>query len=367
MQIKKSILFAVLLLITPSIIKASSTISVNCPEKVKENESFTCSIKGNFDKNVNNVIVKYRYSNELIYQSIELKDTWNFMLQDNPSNTKFCLENDLELIGESNLADITFKVASGSANKNLYIEFYDFDATNSSNQIINYSNDPVKKIINVMSNNNNLKTLTIDGQNIGLTENTNYSYNTNKNSITITAELDDTDATCENLTRTVNLVNGNNIITYNVVAEDGSTKRYTINITYVEPKESEVKPNPNTNQTNNGTINNNNLDSTTNTNNISSDDNSNNNNSNNIIENNQIDEKNNEETSIEKNNSKEQTEKVKENKDKEKKTQDIEKTEIKSTDKKKTKIYVVLIIISIVIISLSIIIVKKNWGTLYKN
>lgn len=355
MKIRKRIIALILMIMaTPSLVSAA-IIDVICPEKIKENTDFTCNVRAISDTNINNIIVKYRYSDKILYKSIELKDNWTFLVEDNPSATKFGIKNQTEKVGDISLADITFSAPS-IAGEDLYIEFYDFDATNENADIIYFNNNSLRKNIHVKSNNNNLKTLTIDGENIGLNDNTNYSYNTNKNNITITAELADTNATCENITRTVNLVNGNNIIEYNVVAEDGITKRYTINIVYDKYKEPEVKPNTNTNQTNRGTINSN----------ISSDDNSNSNNSNNVIENNQTDEKNNEGTSIEKNNSKEQTKKVKE-KETEKNNQEVEKTDTKNTDKNKMKIYVVLIIISIVIITLSIVIIKKNWNTLYKN
>lgn len=344
MQIKK-IIFLAILLVTPLTINAASSINVICPEKVKDNTNFTCSVKGNFDKNVNNIIVKYRYSDELSYQSIELKDTWDFILQDNPSNTKIGLRNDFEIIGETNLADIIFKTQSGSINKNLYIEFYDFDGTNSSHQAINYSNDPIKKYIRVMSNNNNLKTLTIDGENIGLTENTNYSYNANKKNITISAELTDANASCENITRTVNLVNGNNIIEYNVIAEDGSIKKYTINVIYNEQKNNDSSYNTNT-------INNNT---------VQPDNNSNNNADNSPSD--QTEENKVEETITDDTTKKEQKDKT-EQKENTKDTKQVETTY--STNNNKKIISVILIIASVGIIGIAIVVAKKNWSTLYK-
>lgn len=364
MKIRKRIIALILMIMaTPSLVSAA-IIDVICPDKIKENTDFTCNVRAISDANINNVIVKYRYSDKISYKSIELKDNWTFLVEDNPSATKFGIKNQTEKVGDISLADITFSAPS-IAGEDLYIEFYGFDATNENADIIYFNNNSLRKNIHVKSNNNNLKTLTIDGENIGLTENTNYSYNTNKNNITITAELSDTNATCENIIRTVNLVNGNNIIEYNVIAEDGSTKIYKINIVYAESKESEVRPNPNTNQTNRGTNNTNNANTISDTNNATSDDNSNNNSTNNIIDNNQDIEKKNEEELTEDITKKEQKEKKENSKDI--KQTETEKTEKKDTDKKKLKINVVLIVISIVIIALSIIIIKKNWGSLYKN
>ena len=254
MQIKKLLILTIALLLTPSVVNAAS-INITCPEKVKENTDFTCTINGTYTENVNHIIVKYRYSDKISYQNIELKDNWTFLLNENPSATKFGIENATEKTGNINIAELTFKATTGSAGKDLYIEFYDFDGSNSSAQVINYTEDPIRKNIHIKSNNNNLKTLTIDNENITLTNETNYTYTTDKDPVIINATLQDDNAACENLTREVTLNEDTKTVTYAVTAEDGSTKEYKITITKNQSNtniQEDTNSNTNANLINNG-------------------------------------------------------------------------------------------------------------------
>ena len=250
---KKLIALILMIMVTPSLVNAA-TVDVICPEKVKENTDFTCTVKAISDTNINNIIVKYRYSDKITYKNIELKDNWIFLVEDNPSPTKFGLKNETEKTGDITLADITYN-ASNAEGENLYIEFYDFDATNNNADVISFTNDPLRKNIHVKSTNNKLKTLTIDNENITLEPNqTNYTYTTNKAKVNITAELDDTNATCDNLNRTVNLTKEETTVTYKVTAEDGTEINYTITIINNNVENSSVESNTESNNTNNGIV-----------------------------------------------------------------------------------------------------------------
>ena len=251
MKIKKIFrLIPLMILATPSLVNAA-TIDVICPESVKENTDFVCNIRGVYDENISSIIVKYRYSNELTYKNIELKDNWQFMLEDNPNATKFAIENEIEKTGDISLADITFN-ATNAAGKDLYIEFYDFDGTNKNAQVINYSTDSVRKNIHVKSKNNNLKTLLIDNEPIELLENvTDYTYTTTKDKVNISATLSDLSATCENLNREVVLDNDTKEVLYRVYSEEGRLREYKITIS--KEIENQVNDNNIENQNNNQT------------------------------------------------------------------------------------------------------------------
>ncbi len=81
-------------------------------------------------------------------------------------------------------------------------------------------------ISRVLSSNNDLSSLSVDGTNILTTS----SYSTNNSSVNITALASDTSATISG-TGTKNLDYGNNSFTISVTAENGSKRNYPITIT----------------------------------------------------------------------------------------------------------------------------------------
>lgn len=87
-------------------------------------------------------------------------------------------------------------------------------------------------VIHTKSSNNYLSSLTISGYPFNFNRNTtNYDLNINQESININAVTLDKSATVESGLGKINLSYGKNVININVVAEDGSRRIYTLNIT----------------------------------------------------------------------------------------------------------------------------------------
>lgn len=100
------------------------------------------------------------------------------------------------------------------------------------NNDINFSpnkkeeNEPIKQE-KIKSNDNTLKVIIIDGKEVDISENINYS--TTKEKVNIEVTPNDTKATYE-IKNNTTLSIGENKININVTAEDGTTKTYNINI-----------------------------------------------------------------------------------------------------------------------------------------
>jgi len=369
----KKILFTLLLIPTSAL---ANEINLNCPPKANSGTTITCDIHANITENSIDE-VKFLYKDISIpFEKFTPEDNWRIEQGGTNLSTGIVLIRNDEVSGITKLGTITYQLPDQQ--NDMTIMIYGFDATNTSAQVINFSNSTSSANIHINKTNNFLKSLLINGNDIGFNKNKlDYQYTTTSSTAEISAELDDISATCNNLARTVNLVNGNNIIEYKVIAENGSSKIYTINIIYIEQIEPEIKPNPNPNEPNNGSNNNENNsnndnqsinNSNNNANNSNNDNqsiNNSNNNTNDIIENDQNDEKNNEETIIEKEEN-EKKEEIETN-DEEKNQITESQPELKNTNNKKKILNALLIIISILSIIVSIVLVKKNWSILYKN
>ena len=226
------LLFSMLLLIFPSFVYAAS-IDVECPEKVNQNTSFTCTIKGNFSQNVDHILIKYSYNSKLSYSNLELLDNWTLSSDESNNNKSFVIENNNNKIGSIVFAKIKFNVSDNIQGQNLDLQFYGFDATNSSAELIDFSPSVINKSIYVNSTNNSLKQVSIDGDVIEINDSVStYNYITNKSSVNIVGELVSQTSICEDLSRTVELNEGVNDVLYTVIAEDGTSRIYTLKITY---------------------------------------------------------------------------------------------------------------------------------------
>jgi len=230
----KLILTALLLFITPSFVYAAS-INIDCPSKVNQGSQFTCTIGGNFNKNVNRILVKYSYNSKITYSNLELLDNWTLSSDESNNNKSFIIENSSDKTGNIQFSKITFNIANNTQGQNLDLQFYGFDATNSSAELIDFNPSIVNKSIHVNSTNNSLKRILIEGNEITLVDSSVvYEFISNKKNITIIGELDSSVATCENLSRNVELNEGENTIIYTVYAEDGTPNTYTFKIIYEE-------------------------------------------------------------------------------------------------------------------------------------
>ena len=353
--------FLICLLFVPIIVYAND-ISISCPSKINAGTNIMCNVQANFSDNVSDQ-VSFLYNNDgIIFKSFAAAEGWNVSEGGNASAKGVVLSRSNEVSGAVNLGTVTY--VTSNLFDDFSIRIYDFDATNTRAQKINFSTLESSANVHVNHANNYLKSLLINGVDIGFNrDKTDYSYSTSNDTIDIVAELDDSLAICENLHRVVNLSYGNNVIEYVVSAEDGSLRTYRINVTY------NVNNNNNNNNNNNTNVNNNNSVNSNNNNNV-------NNNSDNIDTNNIDDINNNNSSNVDNsddvNNNRNENKMPDKNKDND--TSKIQKdnnedsvdNSSQKTIKVKNKMNLLLAFVCLVLIVICTIFIKKNWKSLYK-
>lgn len=226
---KKSIFLMFIFLLVPLKAFAANDVSISCSKtKLKINEETTCKINANnLNFNAIDVTGKIKLGSNLqLVSSSYDKGTWLSL------DNKFSV-TDINLMRHSNekvnsITIATFKIkASDTATGESSIEFNNIALGNSEYQSVSLSCSPVK--INFGSNINTLESLSIKGFDIKFTkDNTNYTIDTEENSIVIEATATDNKAKISG-TGKVNVPYGNNTINVTVTAENGSKKTYKIN------------------------------------------------------------------------------------------------------------------------------------------
>lgn len=230
---------------------SANEMSISCPSKINSSSDVICSVKANFTINSDQVAFMYQNDN-VLFDNFSPSDGWS-ITEGGTSNSKgVVLTRENEVSGISDLGSITYK--STGLTENFSIKIYGFDATNGNADRIDFSNNESIANIHVNHSNNYLKSIVINGNDIGFNKDkVSYSYSSVSDTVTISAVLDDNTAYCENLNRTVKLNDGNNIVEYNVKAENGVVRTYRISILY-----NKINNNSNNNADNNSNNNTNN-------------------------------------------------------------------------------------------------------------
>lgn len=227
------LLYAIFLPINVKALDAS--VTMNCtPSEVKKGGEITCVINLQTEDKIKKVEGLFTYDPtiiDLITPGITgnaisiLDETSDGLSTTSPiANIKFKVkEGATESTGINPLASITLS--------NLRVTNYANDTKDLSTITFNYR---------VLSTNNSLNSLSVDGSNITLDDKTNYSYTltSDKSSISINYNKGHPNQVVtvsykgKNITSNTisNLDYGNNIITINVHPEDGQDKTYTLTV-----------------------------------------------------------------------------------------------------------------------------------------
>lgn len=223
---KKRLLIFFLILLTPSIIKASS-VAIYCDSEVIKNDSFSCSIKGNSTNIVIGLSMKIKTGNNITFSSFTRNNKW----QGDGEGGKIDLYTSEDLKGNFDIGTITFKVNRNQSGIDSNIglnEIMFFGEDGTSENINNYS-----KKIRIASTNNNLSNLSINSGTLNPNFNSNittYSTTINTSEIIISAQTENNKANITGDIGKKKLSYGNNTFRINVVSESGNIKTYTINI-----------------------------------------------------------------------------------------------------------------------------------------
>lgn len=217
----KKILIILILLFPTSVL----ALSLDCPDIASSNEEVICTLKEN---EINGLRAKLELEGGLTYQKIVLTSPWTSYYQ---SNLGFTLGN----IKENTPLDakLYLKVNNqAEVGKEYSITLKEVEESNL--ELKNTSLDSISSKIKIISDNNNLSTLTIKNETITpkFQENiTTYYVNTENNQVEIEATPKDLSAKVEGDIGTHSLDYGVNKFLIKVTSPRGHIKEYTIYIT----------------------------------------------------------------------------------------------------------------------------------------
>lgn len=217
----KKILIILILLFPTSVL----ALSLDCPNIASSNEEVICTLKEN---EINGLRAKLELDGGLTYQKIVPTSSWTSYYQ---SNLGFTLGN----IKENSPLDakLYLKVNNqAEVGKEYSVTLKEVEESNL--ELKNTSLDSISSKIKIISDNNNLSTLTIKNETITpkFQENiTTYYVNTENNQVEIKATPKDLSAKVEGDIGTHSLDYGVNKLLIKVTSPRGHIKEYTIYIT----------------------------------------------------------------------------------------------------------------------------------------
>lgn len=211
---------------------SAAEVSLSCPSSVNSGESVTCSININSGSEyVAGFEASINAGNGLTYKSYSPSSGWagtstssNFLVYGNKVN------------GSKTLGKYVY-TAKGNPNDKLTISLKDISVSNENGNAIS-SNSSASATIRIKCNDNNLKSLTVDGLSVsGFNKDTlTYNMTTEKTSINIAASASSSYAKISGTgKKTVNY--GKNVYDVVVTSESGSKKIYKINVTRPDNRE----------------------------------------------------------------------------------------------------------------------------------
>ena len=182
--IKRICFMTIVFLISISIKVYANELTIDCQDSINpENENtLECVLKGNFTDNVNSIKVRYIIPDGVEFQSFTPSNEWNLEQGGTAETTGFILRiNDGDLNGEVEFGKFTFSVPSTYNKDSVSLKIYELDATNTSCQIVEFSEDEIIKSIQIEKQNNNNPSDTQDDDNTHTNENDKNNNNNGSN------------------------------------------------------------------------------------------------------------------------------------------------------------------------------------------
>lgn len=233
-SVKKVLLMVIgiiAVIIPLNVLAADYSISIKCDsEKIKYGNKSQCSIWGNSTTFVRGVQFDITFGTNLSKSSNFIIPTEAWSTNSSANDTYIQLSTSRDFMGDFKIADIYFTGIKQNYNTN--IKLSSIVVTDNNLQTHNLAD--LTKNIRIMSSENNLEKLTIDGNEVSpFTGNTTvvYDYETDKESVFVNARAKDSNATITGDIGNLNLKVGQNIFTIYVAAEDGTVKTHSLNIT----------------------------------------------------------------------------------------------------------------------------------------
>ena len=158
--IKRICIIIIVLLALISIKVYANELSFECQESVdiKKQDTIEVTLKGNFTDDVNSIKIRYTIPGGVSFQGFTPNKNWNLEQGGTSATTGMVLRiSNGDVNGEVEFGKFIFKIPSGYDKKSIKFNFYDFDATNTSCEIIEFSKDSVEKNVSLVekdSNNN---------------------------------------------------------------------------------------------------------------------------------------------------------------------------------------------------------------------
>jgi len=214
-----------ILLMCPLFINATQ-VSLNCPESTKYGSEVTCKIQINTTKNIVGFQANVKASSGLTYKSYTKSSGWS----GSSTSSKFLIYDNTVTGNNITLGTYTYKVDTQNTD-NLTISLSEISVSDEEGNKID-ANKTASDTIRIMSNDNTLKDLTINGTTIsGFNKDTlTYNVTNESSSIKIGATATSSAASISGTgTKTVNY--GSNTYSVVVTSESGSKKTYKINVT----------------------------------------------------------------------------------------------------------------------------------------
>lgn len=230
----KKVLFMFLgimaVIIPLNVLAANYSISIDCDsEKIKYGNKSQCSIWGDSTTFVKGLQFNITFGTNLSKASTFLVPTEAWKINQSENDTYVQMATNRNLTGNFKIADIYFTGIKQNYDTN--IKLSSIVMTDDNLQTHNLTD--LTKNIRIMSSENNLEKLTIDGNEISpFTGNTTvvYDYETDKETIFVNARAKDSNATITGDIGNLNLKVGQNVFTIYVAAEDGTIKTHSLNV-----------------------------------------------------------------------------------------------------------------------------------------
>ena len=233
---KKILSVALLLsiLLPFKIFALTGNINLTCDKNsLKAGESTSCYISGSINEEVSSVDIKLTADSGLKISDINVNSPW----QGNGENDRLQLYTENNLKNDFSIA--TFKITAESSSGSKYIKLSNIVLSDKDFKSTTFNS--VQKEIKILSSENTLKSISINGKELEyFSANTEtYTLNVDQNisEITIGATATSTSSTVSGDVGKKTINSGTNKFVIKVTSETGSVKNYTINVVKKDNRE----------------------------------------------------------------------------------------------------------------------------------